>query len=390
MKIHEYQAKALLSEFGIPVPRGRVAFTPAEAKNIAKDLGGKVVVKAQVYAGARGKAGGIKVANDPNEAEQFAGQLLGTRLVTNQTTSEGAPVHKVLVEKAVESKREMYLSIVVDRVARMPVMMLSESGGMDIEEVARTRPEKIRRTYIDTATGFQAYRGRKLAYGTTMGHDQIKQAAALMANLYRLFMEKDCVMAEINPLVETASGDLLALDAKLEFDDNALFRQNEIEQLLDVEQEDPLEVKAKELGINNYIKMDGNIGCLVNGAGLAMAVMDLIHQAGGNPANFLDIGTVNDPNRVVNAFKIFVSDPSVKAILVNIFGGMARVDVIARGIVEAYRQIKINTPLVIRLAGTNVTEGERILDESHLEFIKASDFYDAARKAVAAAKGGKN
>ena len=390
MKIHEYQAKALLSEFGIPVPRGRVAFTPAEAKNIAKDLGGKVVVKAQVYAGARGKAGGIKVANDPNEAEQFAGQLLGTRLVTNQTTSEGAPVHKVLVEKAVESKREMYLSIVIDRVARMPVMMLSESGGMDIEEVARTRPEKIRTTHIDIATGFQSYRGRKLSYGTAMGHDQIKQAAALMANLYRLFMEKDCVMAEINPLVETTGGDLLALDAKLDFDDNALFRQSEIEQLLDVEQEDPLEVKAKELGINNYIKMDGNIGCLVNGAGLAMAVMDLIHQAGGSPANFLDIGTVNDPNRVVNAFKIFVSDPSVKAILVNIFGGMARVDVIARGIVEAYRQIEISAPLVIRLAGTNVMEGKRILDESHLEFTKASDFYDAARKAVAAAKGGTN
>jgi succinyl-CoA synthetase beta subunit len=390
MKIHEYQAKALLAEFGIPVPRGRVAFTSAEAKSIAKDLGGKVVVKAQVYAGARGKAGGIKLAVDPNEAEQIAGKLLGTRLITDQTSSEGAPVHSILVERVVEAKREMYLSIVIDRGSRMPVMMLSESGGMDIEEVARTHPEKIRRAYIDVATGFQAYRGRKLAYGTTMEHDQITQASTLMANLYRLFMEKDCTMAEINPLVETTGGDLLALDAKLEFDDNALFRQHEIEQLRDLGQEDPLEVKARELGINNYIKMDGNIGCLVNGAGLAMAVMDLIHQAGGSPANFLDIGTVNDPNRVVNAFRIFVSDPSVKAILVNIFGGMARVDIVARGIVEAYKQVNIQSPLVIRLAGTNATESKRILAESKLKFIEADDFYDAVCKAVAAAGGTEN
>lgn len=390
MKIHEYQAKALLSEYGIPVPRGRIAFTPAEAKNIARDIGGKVVIKAQIYAGARGKAGGIKVAADQNAAEQIAGGMLGTRLVTDQTSTEGAPVHSLLVEKSVEAKREMYLSIVIDRGSRMPVMMLSESGGMDIEEVARTWPDKIRRAYIDVATGFQAYRGRKLAYGTAMEHSQVAQAASLMANLYRLFMDKDCTMAEINPLVETTGGDLLALDAKLEFDDNALFRQPEIEQLRDLGQEDPLEVKARELGINNYIKMDGNIGCLVNGAGLAMAIMDLIHQSGGSPANFLDIGTVNDPNRVVNAFKIFVSDSNIRAILVNIFGGMARVDVVARGIIEAHRQMNIHSPLIIRLAGTNVAESKRILAEAKLKFIEAHDLYDAVCKAVAAAGGKEN
>jgi succinyl-CoA synthetase beta subunit len=390
MKIHEYQAKALLAEFGIPVPKGKVASTPAEARKIAAELGGKVAIKAQVYAGGRGKAGGIKVANNPEEAEKLAGQLIGTRLVTHQTTKEGVPIHKVLIEKAAEVKRELYLSMVIDNVSRMPVMMASEAGGMDIEEVACVSPEKIIKVYIDIATGFQPYQGRKLAYGMNLEQAQVKQAPTLMANLYRLFMEKDCSMAEINPLVVTTAGELLALDAKLNFDDNALFRHNDIEQLRDVAQEDILEVKAKELGINNYIKMDGTIGCMVNGAGLAMAVMDLINQAGGSPANFLDIGTVNDPKRVVNAFRVFAADPNVKAIMVNIFGGMARVDVIAQGIVEAHKQMDVHLPLVVRLAGTNVTEGKQILAESKIAFIEATDFYDAARKAVAAAKGGKN
>jgi succinyl-CoA synthetase beta subunit len=389
MKIHEYQAKVLLSEFGIPVPDGGVATTPGEAKKIAEKLGGKVAIKAQVYAGGRGKAGGIRVANTPEEAEKLARQILGTRLVTHQTTPEGVPVSKVLVEKAVNVERELYLSIIVDGASRMPVMMASEAGGMDIEEVARVSPEKILRVYIDQAAGFQAFQGRKLAYGMNLSPAQVRPAASLMTNLYRLFQAKDCSLAEINPLV-VAGGQLLALDAKLNFDDSALFRHNDIEQLHDLGQEDPLEVKANELGVKNYIKMDGNIGCMVNGAGLAMAVMDLITQAGGRPANFLDIGTVNNTDRVVAAFKIFTTDPSVKAILVNVFGGIARVDVIAQGVVEAHKQMDIRLPLVVRLAGTNVDEGKRILAESGIKFIQAVDFYDAARKAVAAAKGGKD
>ena len=387
MKIHEYQAKALLSEFGIPVPEGGVAATPAEAKKIAAELGGKVVIKAQVYAGGRGKAGGIKVANTPEEAENLAGEILGTRLVTHQTTPEGVPVSKVLVEKAVDVERELYLSIIVDNASRMPVMMASEAGGMDIEEVARTTPEKILKVYVDQAAGFQAFHGRKLGYGMNLSPAQVRPATSLMTNLYKLFQAKDCSLAEINPLVVTVDGDLLALDAKLNFEDNALFRHSDIEQLHDLEQEDPLETRANELGIKNYVKMDGNIGCMVNGAGLAMAVMDLITYAGGSPANFLDIGAVNNADRVVNAFKVFTADPSVKAILVNAFGGIARVDVIAQGIVEAHKQMDIQLPLVIRLAGTNVDEGKRILAESKIGFIEAADFYDAARKAVAAAKG---
>ncbi len=387
MKIHEYQAKALLSEFGIPVPEGRVAATPAEAKKIAAELGGKVVIKAQVYAGGRGKAGGIKVANTPEETEKLAGEMLGTRMVTHQTTPEGVPVSKVLVEKAVDIERELYLSIIVDNVSRMPVMMASEAGGMDIEEVARISPEKILKVYVDQAAGFQAFQGRKLGYGMNLSPAQVTPATGLMTNLYRLFQAKDCSLAEINPLVVTVDGDLLALDAKLNFEDNALFRHSDIEQLHDLEQEDPLEARANELGIKNYVKMDGNIGCMVNGAGLAMAVMDLITYAGGSPANFLDIGAVNNVDRVVNAFKIFTADSSVKAILVNAFGGIARVDVIAQGIVEAHKQMDVRLPLVIRLAGTNVDEGKRILAESKIDFIEAADFHDAARKAVAAAKG---
>jgi len=386
MKIHEYQAKALLSEFGILVPEGKVAATPAEAGKIAAELGGRVAIKAQVYAGGRGKAGGIKVANTPEEAEKLAGQIIGTRLITHQTPPEGVPVSKVLVEKTVDIKRELYLSIIIDNVRRMPVMMASEAGGMDIEEVARVNPGKILRVYIDQAAGFQAFQGRKLAYGMNLSPAQVQPATYLMTNLYRLFQAKDCSLAEINPLAVTADGELLALDAKLNFDDNALFRHSDIEQLHDPEQEDPVEVRANRLGIKNYIKMDGNIGCMVNGAGLAMAVMDLIIQAGGSPANFLDIGTVNNPDRVVSAFKVFTTDPAVKAILVNIFGGVTRVDVIAQGIVEAHKQMDIRLPLVVRLAGTNVDEGKRILAESKIDFIKATDFHDAAHKAVAIAK----
>jgi len=387
MKIHEYQAKALLSEFGIPVPQGGVAATAAEARKIASELGGKVVVKAQVYAGGRGKGGGIKVVDTPEEAEKAAGNMIGTRLVTHQTPPEGVPVSKVLVEKALDVERELYLGIIVDNVSRMPMMITSEAGGMDIEEVARVSPEKIHRAYLEPTVGFQAFQARKLAYRMNLDPAHLRPATSVATNLYRLFQAKDCSLAEINPLVATTDGQVLALDAKLAFDDNALFRHADIEQLYDAEQEAPVEATAHELGVKNYVKLDGNIGCLVNGAGLAMAVIDTITYAGGSPANFLDIGAINNADRVVGAFRVFTADPSVKAILVNIFGGIARIDVIARGIVQAHEQMNIQVPLIINAAGTNVDEGKRILAESNVSFIEATDCYDAARKAVAAAKG---
>ncbi len=386
MKVHEFQAKALLAQYGVPVPRGKVASSPAESREIAAEIGGKTVIKAQVYAGGRGKAGGIKTVNNPEEAEKAASQLIGTRLVTHQTGPEGAPVNKVLVEEASAVARELYLSILVDGNSRLPVMMASEAGGMEIEEVAQSTPEKIFRSNIDPAIGFQPFHGRRLAYGMNLNGGQIGAATQLMTKLYKLFMDKDCSLAEINPLVITAEGKLLALDAKLNFDDNALFRHKDIQELQDKEQEEPLEVQARDWGINNYVKMDGDIGCMVNGAGLAMAVNDLIQYCGGRAANFLDIGTLNNPERVVNSFKMFIADPGVKAVLVNIFGGMARVDVIAQGIVEAYQQMDIRFPVVVRLAGTNLEEGQRILAESGISFIRAKDFYDGAYKVVQAAK----
>ncbi len=387
MKIHEYQAKALMAQYGIPVPRGKVASTPVEAREIAAEIGGKVVIKAQVYAGGRGKAGGIKTVNSPEEAEKAASQLIGTRLVTHQTGPEGVPVSKVLVEEASDVARELYLSILIDGTSRLPVMMASEAGGMEIEEVAQSAPEKIFRSDIDPAIGFQPFQGRKLAYGMNLDGGQVDEATRLMTNLYKLFIDKDCSLAEINPLVVTADEKLLALDAKLNFDDNALYRHKDIQELQDKEQEEPLEIQARDWGINNYVKMDGNIGCMVNGAGLAMAVNDLIQYCGGRAANFLDIGTLNNTGRVVNSFKMFIADPRIKAVLVNIFGGMARVDVIAKGIVEAYQQMNIPFPVVIRLAGTNLEEGQRILAESGISFIQAKDFYDVANKVVKAAKG---
>ena len=389
MKIHEYQAKALMLQFGIPAPRGRVAFTPAEARAIAEEIGGKVVVKAQVYAGGRGKAGGIKMADTPEEAEKAASQLLGTRMVTHQTGAEGVAISRVLVEEASEISRELYISVLVDSTTKLPLVMASEAGGMEIEEVAQAAPEKILKVSIDPAIGFQPFQGRKLAYGMNLTGKQVAEATRLMTNLYQLFMTKDCSLAEINPLAVTADGRLLALDAKLNFDDNALFRHKDIQELHDEEQEELLEVQARQWGINNYVKMDGNIGCMVNGAGLAMAVNDLIQYCGGSAANFLDIGTLNTTERVVNAFRMFVADHRIKAVLVNIFGGMARVDVIARGIVEAYQQMDISFPVVVRLAGTNVDEGKRILAESGINFIEARDFYDGADKVVQSAKGRK-
>ena len=387
MKIHEYQAKALLAQYSIPVPRGRMASTTAEAQKIAAEIGDKVVIKAQVYAGGRGKAGGIRIVNSSGEAKKAASQLIRTRLVTHQTGPEGVPVGKVLVEEASNVTRELYLSILIDGASRLPVMMASEAGGMEIEEVAQSTPEKIFKSYIDPAIGFQPFQGRKLAYGMDLDGGQIGEATRLMTNLYKLFIDKDCSLAEINPLVVTADGKLLALDAKLNFDDNALYRHKDIKELQDKEQEEPLEIQARDWGINNYVKMDGDIGCMVNGAGLAMAVNDLIQYCGGRAANFLDIGTLNNTERVVNSFKMFIADPRIKAVLVNIFGGMARVDVIAKGIVEAYQQMNIYFPVVIRLAGANLEEGQRILAESGISFIQARDFYDGARKVVEAAKG---
>ena len=386
MKAHEYQAKQLMAEFGVPVPRGSVAKTPAEAKKIASDIGGKVVVKAQVHAGGRGKAGGIKVVSSPGEAEQAAQKLLGSRLVTHQTGPQGVPVNAVLVEEAIDIKRELYLSIVIDGVAGLPVIMASEAGGMDIEEVARTTPEKILKAYVSPGVGVRTYLARSLAYGLNLAPEQLKSGSELIANLYKLFLAKDCSLAEINPLVVTADGRVLAADAKLNFDDNALYRQKTIEALRDIAQEDPLEVEAKSKGIENYVKLDGNIGCLVNGAGLAMAVLDLLRQEGGNAANFLDIGTTNDSERVVRALGIINSDPDVKAILINIFGGMARTDVMAQGIVMAHQKMEIKVPVVVRLVGTNVALGKKILDESGLKLIRAESFREAAQKAVGAAK----
>ena len=387
MKVHEYQAKALLAQYGIPIPRGKVISTPAEAREIAAEIGSKAVIKAQVYAGGRGKAGGIKTVSSPAEAKKAASQLLGTRLVTHQTGPEGLPVSTVLVEEASDVARELYLSILVDGTSRLPVMMASEAGGMEIEEMAQAAPEKIFKSYIDPAIGFQPFQGRKLAYGINLDGGQIGEATRLMTNIYKLFMDKDCSLAEINPLVITADGKLLALDAKLNFDDNALYRHKDIQELQDKEQEEPLEIQARDWGINNYVKMDGDIGCMVNGAGLAMAVNDLIQYCGGRAANFLDIGTLNNTERVVNSFKMFIADPRINAVLVNIFGGMARVDVIAKGIVEAYQQMDIPFPVVIRLAGTNLEEGQRILAESGISFIQAIDFYDGAHKVVEVAKG---
>jgi succinyl-CoA synthetase beta subunit len=388
VKIHEYQAKQIMAEFGVPVPRGRVARSPQEARQVAEELGGPVVVKAQIHAGGRGKGGGIKLASTPQEAEQVASQIIGMTLVTPQTGPEGRLVKSVLIEEQVAADRELYLSVLIDNAAGQPLMMASGAGGMEIEEVAARTPEAIHRTTVDPATGFQPYQGRQLAFALGLGGDLLRPAVQLMTGLYRAFAARDASLAEINPLVVTAPPEprLLALDAKMNFDDNALFRHPEVAALRDKDEEDPLEVEAQELGINNYVKLSGNIGCVVNGAGLAMATMDSIKLAGGEPANFLDIGTVNDVARVVNAFKILTADPNVRAVLINIFGGMARVDVIAQGIVDAHRQMEVRLPVVVRLAGMNLEEGERILREANLPLIRAEELGEAAEKAVAAAK----
>ncbi|MPZ22887.1 MAG: ADP-forming succinate--CoA ligase subunit beta [Dehalococcoidia bacterium] len=387
MKVHEYQAKEILARYGAPVPRGSVARSPAEARKVAEDLGGKVVVKAQVHAGGRGKGGGVKLAGSAEEAERVAGEIIGMQLVTHQTGPAGQKVKSVLVEEQMPIERELYLSVLIDGAAQRPVVMASAEGGMEIEEVAANNPEAIHRVHVDPAVGMEPFQARQLAFALGLKGDTMKPAVSLMLSLYEAFIAKDASLAEINPLVVTSDGRVLALDAKMNFDDNALYRHPEIEGLRDKDEEDPLEVEAGELGIQNYVKLDGNIGCVVNGAGLAMATMDAIKLAGGEPANFLDIGTVNDVNRVVNAFKIIRKDPGVQAILINIFGGMARVDVIAQGVVEAHAQMDVRVPVVVRLEGTNLAEGEKILKDSGLPVRRAADLGEAAKLAVEAAAG---
>ena len=386
MKLHEYQAKELLARYGVPIPEGRVARTPDEAAEAAEALGGKVVVKAQVHAGGRGKAGGIKLANSADEARAAAEELLGTRLVTIQSP-QGQPIDAVLVEEQIDIARELYLGAVIDNSAGMPVMIASAAGGMEIEEVAESHPEQIHRQAIDPAAGFQGYQARALAFATGLDGDLNRPAVALISGLARAFEENDGSLAEINPLVVTADGRLLAVDAKFSIDDDAEFRHRDLVELRDRAQEDAMEVEADEAGIQNYIKLEGNIGCMVNGAGLAMATMDAIKFEGGEPANFLDIGTANDPEAIVAALRIIGADPDVKAVLVNIFGGLARTDVIAEGVVQARNQGLIPQPTVIRLAGTNVDAGNRILDESGIDLIRADGFADGAQKAVEAASG---
>ena len=387
MKIHEYQAKELLAKYGVPIPQGMVARTASEAEKIAAEIGKKVVIKSQVHSGGRGKAGGIKITESPVEAGKLAAELIGKKLVTGQSGPQGLPVNSVLVEEAVGTERELYISVVMDSIMRMPMLMASAAGGMEIEEIAEKSPEKILKAYADPIRGFYPYQAREIAFGLDLKGDQFKTCVKLMPLLCKLFSDKDCSLVEINPLIVTNDGRLLAADAKVNFDDNALFRHKDIEELYDESQEDALEIAAKESNIQNYIKLSGNIGCIVNGAGLAMAVLDTLKLAGGEAANFLDIGTVNDSNRVVGACRIISSDPDVKAVFVNIFGGIARVDVIANGLVEAAKELGDKMPpTVVRLAGTNADVGEKIIAESGIHFIRATTFQEAAEKAVAAAK----
>jgi succinyl-CoA synthetase beta subunit len=385
LKIHEYQAKAVLARFGVPIPQGEVAFSAVEAGEIARRLGTRVVVvKAQIHAGGRGKGGGVKVAKSPDEAEQLTKQMLGMNLVTHQTGREGKQVSRVLVEQGLDIARELYLSIVIDRAAGCPVIIASAAGGMDIEEVAAKTPEQILRVYVHRGTGIVAFQSRQLAFGMGLDAAQANKFVKLLGAIYRAFVDTDASMIEINPLVVTTSGDLLALDAKVTFDDNALYRHPDLKDLRDLTEEDPLEVEASKFSLN-YIRLDGNIGCMVNGAGLAMATMDIIKLAGGEPANFLDVGGGANAEQIRNAFKILMSDRNVRAVLINIFGGILRCDVLAQGVIAAVRELGVPVPIVIRMEGTNVEEGKRMLRESGLNFTTADSMGEAADKVVALA-----
>jgi len=395
MNIHEYQAKDLLRKFGVAVPRGKVAYTPAEAEAAAKELGGPVwVVKSQIHAGGRGAGrfkddpngkGGVRVVKSIDDVKSNAARMLGHTLVTKQTGPAGKEVKRVFVEDGADIKRELYLSILIDRATSRVTIIASTEGGMDIEEVAAKHPEKIMTVAVDPATGLQGHHCRSVAYGLKLEGDQVKSATKLLQGLYKAFNELDASLLEINPLIVTGKGEVVALDAKMNFDDNALYRHADIEQLRDEDEEDPTELEAAKYSLN-YVKLDGNIGCMVNGAGLAMATMDIIKLYGGAPANFLDVGGGATKERVTAAFKIILSDPNVEGILVNIFGGIMRCDVIAEGVVAAAREVALHVPLVVRLEGTNVELGKKILAESGLPILSADNLADAAEKVVKAVK----
>ena len=387
MNIHEHQAKELLQAFHVPIPKGKVAFTVDEAVAHAQHLGGPVwVVKAQIHAGGRGKGGGVKLARSVDEVKQFAEQMLGINLVTHQTGPEGRIVRRLYVEEGCKIARELYLSCVVDRATGYPTFIISTEGGMDIEAVAAETPEKIFKVAIDPAQGLMLYHGRKIAFALGLEGGQVKSCVQLLQGLYQMMIEKDAALVEINPLVVTQGGDLVVLDAKVSFDENGLFRHPEIEALRDETEENPVERIAAQHGLN-YVKLSGNVGCMVNGAGLAMATMDIIKHYGGAPANFLDVGGGATKERVTTAFKLILSDPDVQGILVNIFGGIMRCDIIAEGVIAAAREINLSVPLVVRLEGTNVELGKKILSESGLPITTAHDLADAAQKVVSTLKG---
>ncbi len=388
MKIHEYQAKELLASYGVAVPGGKLATSVDEVVAAAKDYG-PCVLKAQVHSGARGKAGGVKFVKTPEEAKEVASKMFGMTLVTRQTGPEGKIVHKILVSEAVDVKREFYLSITTSSETAGLVIVASADGGMEIEETAKTHPERIVQIPLSVLSGFRPYEAIQAAKALGLSGDLQKELTTMLKAFYQLYLEKDCSLIEINPLVETSDGHLLCLDAKVNFDDNALFRHPDIQQLRDVEQEDPKEYKASQFDLN-YVSLDGEIGCLVNGAGLAMATMDIIKSFGGSPANFLDVGGSATTERVKAAFEILLSDPNVKSIFINIFGGIMKCDVIAQGVVEAAKEIGIKIPIVVRLEGTNVQLGKEIIKNSGMSIIPAIDMADGARKAVGAAKAGRN
>ncbi len=375
----------ILARHGVPVPRGEVATMPAEASEIAKRFGGTVVVKAQIHAGGRGKGGGVKLARSPEEAEQIARHMLGMRLVTHQTGPEGKVVGRVLVEEGLEIARELYFGLVIDRAAARPVVMASPAGGMEIEKVAADTPELIFKEYINPGTGFLEFQAKKLGFSLGLDAAQVRKATTLMKAVYDAFLFTDASLVEINPLIVTKGGDLIALDAKMNFDDNALFKHPILRELRDLTEEDPLEIEASKYSLN-YIHLDGTIGCMVNGAGLAMATMDIIKLAGGEPANFLDVGGGANADQIRNAFKILMSDRNVKAVFINIFGGILRCDVLAEGVIAAVRELNVRVPIVIRMEGTNVETGKRMLNESGLNFATADAMDEGAAKVVALAK----
>ena len=381
MKIHEYQGKKILKKYGVPVPEGAVADNPLDAKKIAESLGSTVVVKAQIHAGGRGKGGGVKVVKDPEEAEKAAEKILGMNLVTHQTGPEGRQVKKVLIEEGMEIKKELYLGITIDRASSKPVIMASKAGGVEIEEVAKKTPERILKETVDPALGILPYQARKLVFGLNTEPGHVREMTSFIIKLYNAFKGEDCSLAEINPLVITGDNRVLALDAKISFDDNALYRHKDILELRDLDEEEELEVEASKFNLN-YIKLDGNIGCMVNGAGLAMSTMDIIKLAGGEPANFLDVGGGANEEMIENAFRILLSDKNVKGVLINIFGGILRCDTLAKGIVQAAKHLNIQIPVVVRMEGTNVKEGKEILKASGLSLISESDMKNAAEKIV--------